>query len=107
MLVTFKCNVSGEFTMLGDMAHHFLKMMGHSGTIPGAISADDIPAALEKLKNAVDAEKKTEISEKENATEDDDNDEPRISVTVRAYPLIEMLTAAARSNSDVMWYKNQ
>lgn len=105
MLVTFKSKVYGEFTMFGDIAERLLKMMGHSGTIPSAISAVDVPAALKRLKSAIDAEKNA-AAEETGDTEDEENEEPVVSLEIRAYPLIEMLTAAANSHSNVMWYKH-
>jgi Domain of unknown function (DUF1840) len=47
MLVTFRRKVSGEITMFGDVAVTLLKLMGHSGTVPGALLADQIPSALD------------------------------------------------------------
>ncbi|MFV1973803.1 MAG: DUF1840 domain-containing protein, partial [Thiohalobacterales bacterium] len=49
MLVTFTCSAYADITMFGDVAVQLLKMMGHSGTVPGAFRAEDIPVALEKL----------------------------------------------------------
>ena len=50
MLVTFRSKVSGEITMFGDVAVTLLKLMEHSGTVPGALLADQIPSALARLK---------------------------------------------------------
>ncbi len=36
----------GKLTMHGDAAVALLKGMGHTGTVPGAILAADLPAAL-------------------------------------------------------------
>ena len=55
MLVTFDSDVGG-FTMFGDAALKLLKMMGHSGTVPSAILAKDIPAALARLQAGMEAE---------------------------------------------------
>ena len=105
MLVTFKSNAYGNITMFGDMAERLIKMMGHSGTIPGAINAEDVPAALKRLKNAIDAEKKATTETTSDNENSDDNDKPPISLQVRAFPLVEMLTAASRDDCEVMWYK--
>ena len=59
MIVTFSTDAFGDMTMFGDVAVSLLKKMGHSGTVPGAIMADDVPAALVKLTTA--AEKKTDV----------------------------------------------
>ena len=104
MLVTFTCKAHGDFTMFGDVAEHLITLMGHSGTIPSAIAAKDIPASLDRLKKAIAANKEEEI-EKE-ANEDEDDDAPRTTLAIRAFPLIEMLTAAAEAECSIMWYKN-
>jgi len=106
MLVTFTCEAHGNITMFGDVAEHLLKMMGHSGTIPSAIYAKDVPAVLQRLKNAVESEKEATIDDASINNDDEEKDEPRVSLANRAFPLIEMLTAAAESDCNVMWYKN-
>jgi hypothetical protein len=52
MLVTFSCPAYADITMFGDVAVHLLKMMGHSGKVPSALLAADVPAALERLEAA-------------------------------------------------------
>ena len=100
MLVTFTCKAYADITMFGDVALGMLKMMGHSDTVPGAILAEDVPAALERLKRSIE----TAPARKEfRKAEGDDSDEPPVSLAHRALPLIELLTAAARQKADVMW----
>jgi uncharacterized protein DUF1840 len=102
MLVTFKSGAHGEFSMFAEFAEDLLKMMGHSGTIPSALSAKDVPEALKSLKKAIEYE--PGILDEE--TPSDDEEEPDVSLSGRAFPLVEMLTAAAEDGSTVMWYKN-
>ena len=59
MLVTFRTKAYADITMFGDVAVRLLKLMGHSGTVPGAMLAEDIAVALERLKGAVEADKQT------------------------------------------------
>ena len=99
MLVTFKTKAYANITMFGDVAVKLLRMMGHSGTVPSAILADDVPAALERLKAAV-AEEKARAAPEERRDEDG---EPHIGIAKRALPLIELLEAAAKRHNDVMW----
>ena len=107
MLVTFTCEAHGDITMFGDVAEHFIKLMGHSGAIPGAIAAKDIPASLERLQKAIEESKEEEIDdEAKDNDEDEEDDEPRTTLAVRAFPLIEMLTAAADAECSIMWYRN-
>ena len=97
MLVTFTSDAYADITMFGDVAKAMLKMMGHSGTVPSAILAADVPAALSRLMASVEAAKAAP------AVEDEDEDEPPVSLSTRALPLINLLTAAVKDGSDVMW----
>ena len=99
MLVRFSTKAWADITMFGDVAVTLLKHMGHSGTVPGALLAEDVPEALEKLKAAIEAH----TPEPSEQPTDDDADEPKVDISVRAYPLIELLTAAAKENENVMW----
>jgi hypothetical protein len=98
MLVTFTTDAYADITMFGDDALAMLKMMGHSTTVPGAIMAEDVPAALARLTAAVEAEKA-----KPHPAEDKDADEPVVSTAHRALPLLALLAAAAKAKSYVMW----
>ena len=62
MLVTFRSKGSGELTMFGDVAVTLLKLMRHSGTVPGALLADQIPSALARLKKAIEAPKQRMVT---------------------------------------------
>jgi hypothetical protein len=97
MLVTFTTDAYADITMFGDIALAMLKMMGHSGTVPGAILAADVPAAMSKLTAAINAEKVSA------PIEDQDADEPVVSMANRALPLIDLLAAAAKADCNVMW----
>ena len=109
MLTTFKCDAYADITLFGDVAQRLLKMMGHSGTVPGAILAEDIPVALDRLKCAIEAEKSKATATLEPAPEPVDDvqgeerDDQAVRFEYRALPLIELLTAAAKKNCNVMW----
>ncbi|MBT9589880.1 MAG: DUF1840 domain-containing protein [Thiobacillus sp.] len=97
MLVTFTTNAYADIILFGDVALAMLKMMGHSATVPGAILAKDVPAALSRLSAAIEAEKSAP------PVEDKDADEPLVSMAHRALPLMGLLAAAAKAESNVMW----
>ena len=101
MLVRFDSDAGG-FSMFGDVAVKLLKMMGHSGTVPSAILARDIPAALARLRPAVAAEPEPVPPAPEPET-DRPESEPKVSLRQRAYPLIELLARAEKRGCDVMW----
>lgn len=98
MLVTFTTKAYADITMFGDVAQAMLKMMGHSTTVPGAILAADVPAALSQLTAAIEKEKTAPPAE-----EDKDADEPVVSMVHRALPLMSLLAAAAKAEANVMW----
>ena len=103
MLVTFSCPAHADITLFGDVAVRLLKLMGHSATVPGALLAADIPEALQKLEAAVEADRQS--PQLEQPAQDDDGEVP-VSLSHRALPLIELLKAAAKANSNVMWDSN-
>jgi len=103
MLVTFKTSAHADIIMFGDIAKQLLKMMGHSGTIPSAMVADEVPAALDRLRHAVEVGRADEAQKpQDNAEQADDQS---VSLKYRALPLIELLSAAVRKHCDVMWDK--
>jgi len=102
LLVTFSCPAYADITMFGDVALQLLKMMGHSGTVPSALSAEDVLPALERLEAAVVVKEQSAGPEEE----EDDDDDPPVSISHRALPLIELLKAAAKVECSVMWDSN-
>ena len=97
MLVTFTTDAYADITMFGDVALALLKMMGHSGTVPSAILAAEVPAALSRLTAGIEAAKAAP------SVNNEDEDEPQVSLSNRALPLINLLTAATLEGCDVIW----
>jgi hypothetical protein len=98
MLIRFRSD-AGDMTMFGDAALELIKMMGHSGAVPSAILAKDIPPALDRLKKAV-------ASAPAAAPRSDDEERekgPRVSLQQRAHPLIELLERCVQNGWDLMW----
>ena len=101
MLVKFDSHV-GSFSMFGETAETLLHMMGHSGTIPSAILAEDIPAALARLEQAI-----ADAPDPPEADDDDEDPEKKspVSLRQRAFPLIELLRRAVEGGHSVTWSK--
>src|SRR6266581_4720962 len=99
MLVRFESEV-GSVTMFGEVAVKLLKMMGHSGTVPSALLAKDIPAALDRLKSALAI---TPDESRTSAKADETDKQPPVSLRQRAYPLIELMERAAARGVDIVW----
>ena len=103
MLVIFSSQASANITMFADIAVQLLKMMGHSGTVPSAILAKDVPAALANLEAALRADKQQPASEEPT---DDIEETPFVSLSHRALPLIDLLKNAVKDESNVQWTDN-
>jgi hypothetical protein len=106
MIVRFSTGF-GQLTMHGDAAVALLKGMGHSGTVPGAILADDLPQALASLQRMLEVSGDSTGSTAPPPAEDEDDDErerePVITLRKRAVPLLDMIRTAIARNSDLMW----
>jgi hypothetical protein len=98
MLIRFRSD-AGDITMFGEVALKLIRMMGHSGTVPSAMLARDIPAALERLKQGV-AHAPPPPPEPD---EDADRAETPVSLQQRAHPLIELLERCAKNQYDLLW----
>jgi hypothetical protein len=101
MLVTFHSKAWSSITMFGDIAVTLLKMAGHSGTVPSALLARDIPLALTSLKLALAIVPDEKAGHAAHA--DDAETPPPVGLRLRAFPLIELLSAADRQKCNVMW----
>jgi len=103
MLITFTTPAYADITMFGDVALRLLKLMGHSATVPGALLAEDIPEALQRLEAAIEADKQSPEPE---LPEEGEESEAAVTLSHRALPLIELLKAAAKRKENVMWGSN-
>jgi hypothetical protein len=103
MLVTFETKAHANITMFGEVAVTLLKLMGHSGTVPGALLAADVPAALERLRRAVSEHPDAPLDPKTGIGAADDGEERHVSLANRALPLIALLSDAAAAGENVMW----
>ena len=102
MLVKFQTKSQATITLFGDVAVTLIKLMGHSGTVPSALLAEDVSAALARLKAAV-AQHSNEPLDPQGGSSRDGDEGQSVSLAHRALPLIEMLTAAAAGHENVMW----
>jgi hypothetical protein len=102
MLVRFKSD-AGDMTMFGDVGVTLLKMMGQTGALPGALLAKDIPAALEKLKRGAALMPASAAP----GAEPERDDEPKVSLKQRAFPLVELLERCVKRNCDLIWEQEQ
>ena len=108
MLVTFKTNAAHpDINMFGTAARSLLKLMGQSGNVPGAIMAEDVPTALDKLERGLaerdDADSGAPAPDGDAHPDDDDDEAETVSLSRRATPLLKMLEAAHEEGASVRW----
>lgn len=94
--------------MFGEAAEALLRMSGQSGNVPGAIMAEDVPAALAALQAALKLESSSAaddsgIDKDADQGDHDDDHANKVALGTRAVPLIELLEAAIKSNGNVQW----
>jgi hypothetical protein len=103
MPITFKSKHSPDILMLETVALELIKLMGHSGTVPGALATQDIPEALAHLKRAVASAPDRALEADRDDGKEGEEREPPVSVAQRATPLIETLEAAIINDDYVIW----
>ena len=106
MLVTFRSKAWSSITVFGDVAVSMLKMAGHGGSIPGAIAAEDVPAAHERLRQAMVAAQAGMRQAPAPEQEDEDSQEAVRDRALRMgadHPLVQLFAAAAAQGADVTW----
>jgi hypothetical protein len=91
--------------MFAGVAVQLIRLLGASGTIPGAIRPEDIPAAVQRLRQHLktSTEPHPERSEAIMGRGDGKDDDPPIALATRAAPLIGLLERAAAANAPLMW----
>lgn len=99
MLVTFRSTATESITMFHDIAIELIKMMGASGRVPSALSADDVPGAIKRLRSALHSLPPPG----EGADEDEDDHQPAIGLPTRAVPLLDLLERASANHAEVLW----
>ena len=100
MPVTFHTKSYADITFLTDVGKQLIVLMGHTPSMPGAILANDIPAALAHLQAGLAAD---ELDQQNEEAPQTDEEERPIHLSRRAMPLIALLEAAHADNENVMW----
>jgi hypothetical protein len=104
MFVKFESPAGASFAMPRDAALTLLGLMGMSGGVPGALSAEDVPPALERLRRGIAAATPLDQPAQNRSDAKTGEDQPPpISLATRAYPLLQLLMAAAKKNKHVLW----
>jgi hypothetical protein len=102
----------GQLLMQGEPAVTLVRLGGHSGTVPSAVLAGDLPAFAAKLRAGLELhgdEPSPAPAAEETRRPEDDDDRPReqaIKLRLRAVPLLDMIDTALQHKSDLVWEQN-
>lgn len=107
MLITFHTPAAGDVVMFEDTAVQLIRLMGHGDKMPGVLQPENLPEAIRLLKTGLEDGSSSgtdigSISESDN-NDDTEDDEPKISLRTRAFPLIQLLEAAKSEEKQVVW----
>jgi len=112
-LVTFRTPAAGSVVYMDDVASELLKLIGRTGSAPGALRAQDTAAAAQALRRALtEIERRPEDANKssasgvlphaEHAGEAEDEGDT-VPLRLRALPLLDLLDRATDANDYVVW----
>ncbi len=111
MLVKFSTKF-GQLVMQGEPAVALIRLGGHSGTVPGAVLAAELPGFQAKLRAGLELQG-DQVSPLPPVDDSGggwaDEDEPRerpIKLRLRAVPLLDLVDTAIRQRSDLLWDKD-
>ena len=112
MLVTFKSKAAAEVTMYAAHARPLLELI-HKDVKRGVITAAETATVIARLEAAIGdgaihfpaEEQKHEAPHPHGYVDNTNDSEPSqfVSVSARAFPLLEMLRAAHKGGNDVLW----
>ncbi len=107
MLVTLTSSSSGEIIMFADVAQRLFAIAGKECTARGVFTKEQLPNAIEKLREAVIAERDA-LNQDDSQADEYSDDEPRpapgISLAQRAQPLIALLDSTRKEGGFLMWH---
>ncbi len=107
-LVVFRSKAAGEIFMFAETARRIFEILGRSDAPRGVITAEQVPEALARRVAAVEQEKvhaqeAAAAAQQADRQGDETPAQAPITLSQRAFPLIEMLRAAEKRKVDVTW----
>jgi hypothetical protein len=109
VLITFKSEGSADVMMFGDVAMKLMELIGKEPAAKGVVTVEQLPQAIERLRQAIEADKAARRGQA--PAQDDDEDEGEaegrkrdpIGIARRGLPLLELLEHGLREEEPVVW----
>lgn len=107
MLVVFESKAAAQILMLAEHAREVLQAAGKDigATLPerGIFTVEQIPEAIDFLEQALAQDEGYVAEDDVDADERSHPMSEKVSLTQRAFPLLDMLRKAAQMRTEVMW----
>lgn len=93
-MIIFKTKHHADVVMFDNVALNLVAFMGHTKTVPGALTAEEIDQAIQNLNKAISSP---------SAQSGDSWDDDSVSLSHRGKPLLELLQSAKQHQEHVIW----
>lgn len=93
-MIHFKTKHHADVSFFDDVALHLIRLMGHTETVPSALTEPELEPAIKHLTQAINTP---------NAQSGDDWDNDSVSLSHRASPLLALLNNAHQHGEHVFW----
>ena len=106
MLYRFKSRATADLVMLEPAGRRVLEILGKDPASPGILLADQMPAAVAALQEAVradDAERERLAREAQERDEVLPEAADRVTLRMRCAPFIEMVQHSLKERADIVW----
>lgn len=110
MVITFQSRASGDVLMFGEVAARLLTIIGKDAQATrGIITAEQLPDAIERLQQAIEADRaQARALDRADPDRDENEDIPKgmaapVSLYQRGWPLLEMMTRSHAEGVPVTW----
>ena len=105
MLYRFKSKATGDVVMLEPNGKQLLEILGKDPARPGILLAEQMPGAIQALRDAVfeDECEFERLKQEALAKGEEPPDPDRVSLRTRVTPFIDMLQHSMREGCEVVW----
>jgi len=106
MLVKLTSSSSGEIIMFSDVAHRLFEIAGKKCTACGVFTKEQLPDTIERLSQAVDAEKamfRPIDAQSGEMSDEEKQNLPRISLAQRAHPFLALTKLTQKEDGFLTW----
>lgn len=98
----FVSKAAGDVWMRDELAKKLLEIIGKPASVRGVITPGEIPAAIAALRAAIEQDKRLSAA-KPAQNRQDEAEMDEVSLSQRAFPLLDMLERSAKRKTDVLW----